>query len=134
MTMPVPPSRPLARRVLLPEAPAMVLRASGVVWLNPEGDVETIGRAEAVRRFEAGARPFFCHGRAIGRRLGAAVSGHDVVELFAFVRPARFAPPTPRGLAGALGLDPPESAEAEAVRPHLEQTVVPPHSSPSPAP
>ena len=114
MTMPVPPSRPLARRVLLPEAPAMVLRASGVVWLNPEGDVETIGRAEAIRRFESGARPLFCHGRAIGRRLGASVSGHDVVELFAFVRPARFAPPTPRGLAGAMGLDPPETAEAEA--------------------
>ena len=92
----------------------MVLKAAGVVWLNPEGDVETIGRSEALRRFEAGQRPFLCHARAIGRRLGQAVAGHDVMELFAFVRPARFAPPTPRGLAEAMGLDAPESAEAEA--------------------
>ncbi len=92
----------------------MVLKAMGAVWLNPEGDVETIGRSEAIRRFESGQRPFLCHGRAIGRRLGQAIAGHDVMELFAFVRPARFAPPTPRGLAEAMGLDAPETAEAEA--------------------
>jgi len=92
----------------------MVLRAAGVVWLNPEGDVETIAKGEAVRRIEAGARPFLAHAKAVGRRLNQAVAGHDVVELFAFVRPARFVPPTPRGLAEAVGLDAPESAEAEA--------------------
>ena len=48
--------------------------------------------------------------RAAGRqpaRLSRAVSGLDLLELFAFVHPARFAVPTPRGIAHALGLDEP---------------------------
>ena len=41
-------------------------------------------------------------------RLGIAdFSGLDLLELFAFVHPARFAVPTPAGLARALGLAPP---------------------------
>jgi ATP-dependent DNA helicase DinG len=119
MTLPVqtPRSeapRPFARRILLPEAPAMVLRASGAIWLSPDGDVETIGFAEARRRLEEGAQPILCHARAISRRFGIAIAGHDLLELFAFVRPARFVAPTPRGLALAAGLDPAETAEGEA--------------------
>jgi hypothetical protein len=41
----------------------------------------------------------------IGQRLGYPdLSGLDLLELFAFVHPARFAVPTPRGLATALGI------------------------------
>src|SRR6202012_2597272 len=39
----------------------------------------------------------------------------DILELFAFVRPARFCVPTPRGLAEALDLAPPTGAEDEAM-------------------
>jgi ATP-dependent DNA helicase DinG len=46
----------------------------------------------------------------IGQRLGyPELSGLDILELFAFVHPARFAVPTPKGLAHALGLAPPAS-------------------------
>jgi ATP-dependent DNA helicase DinG len=46
-----------------------------------------------------------CHGRAMARRLGVApFPALDLLELHAFVRPARFCLPTPRGLAAALGL------------------------------
>jgi hypothetical protein len=41
----------------------------------------------------------------VGQRLGyPELSGLDLLELFAFVHPARFAVPTPKGLAHALGL------------------------------
>src|SRR5687767_12948580 len=50
----------------------------------------------------------------VGQRLGYPdLSGLDLLELFAFVHPARFAVPTPKGLAKALGLEEPGS-DAEA--------------------
>jgi ATP-dependent DNA helicase DinG len=50
----------------------------------------------------------------VGQRLGyPELSGLDLLELFAFVHPARFAVPTAAGLSRALGLEPPES-EADA--------------------
>ncbi|MCB9964194.1 MAG: ATP-dependent DNA helicase [Rhodospirillales bacterium] len=39
----------------------------------------------------------------------------DILELFAFVRPAKFCVPTPHGVAAALGGAVPETAEEEAV-------------------
>src|SRR6185369_9649532 len=42
----------------------------------------------------------------------------DLLELFAFVRPARFCIPTPRGLAEALGLATPRGLEDEAIALH----------------
>jgi ATP-dependent DNA helicase DinG len=45
----------------------------------------------------------------VASRLGYPdLSGLDLLELFAFVHPARFVVPTPKGLAHALGLDEPE--------------------------
>jgi ATP-dependent DNA helicase DinG len=114
MTLPASTEPAPSRGAKLPQVPALVLRAAGAVWLNPEGDVETLTRDEVVRRLEAGAAPMLCHGKSVGRRLGQAIAGHDVLELLALVRPASFAAPTPRGLALALDLDPPETAEGEA--------------------
>ncbi len=46
----------------------------------------------------------------VATRLGYPdLSGLDLLELFAFVFPARFCVPTPKGLADALQLDPPQS-------------------------
>ncbi|MAM40874.1 MAG: helicase [Erythrobacter sp.] len=45
----------------------------------------------------------------VASRLGYPdLSGLDLLELFAFVHPAKFCVPTPKGLAHALGLDEPE--------------------------
>ncbi len=44
----------------------------------------------------------------VATRLGYPdLSGLDLLELFAFIHPARFCVPTPKGLAHALGLDEP---------------------------
>jgi ATP-dependent DNA helicase DinG len=75
--------------------------------------VRGVGRGEAIA--EAARTPMVMLGAPyVGQRLGyPELSGLDLLELFAFVHPARFAVPTPHGFARALGLEPPaEDAEA----------------------
>src|SRR5436190_3949744 len=56
----------------------------------------------------------------VASRLGYPdLSGLDLLELFAFVHPARFVVPTAKGLAHALGLD--EPAEDSDVPPFLQR-------------
>ena len=45
----------------------------------------------------------------------------DVLELYAFVRPARFCAPSPTGLALSLGLAEPKSAEEQRVMQFLRE-------------
>jgi len=80
----------------------------GGIWLAaPNGEVRGVGRGEAAAR--AAETPMIVLNAAVtATRLGIAeFSGLDLLELFAFVHPARFAVPTPAGLARALGLAPP---------------------------
>jgi ATP-dependent DNA helicase DinG len=95
--------RETTRPVALPEAPALVAGVKTAAWLSPEGEIEELSFAEAARRARQ-APPLLCHMRATARRMGVLVfPAFDLLELYAFVRPARFCLPTPRGLAQALG-------------------------------
>ncbi|MGC2199279.1 MAG: ATP-dependent DNA helicase [Stellaceae bacterium] len=95
------------RRALVPHAPVLVAGFREVLWLNPDGEIEALARAEACGRLES-QTPMLCHGPATARRLDLpGFPALDLLELFAFVHPARFCVPTPRGLAEALGLPPP---------------------------
>ncbi|HEX7968584.1 MAG TPA: ATP-dependent DNA helicase, partial [Stellaceae bacterium] len=97
-----------AEPIALPQAPALVAGLTETAWLSPEGEIELLSFAEAARRARA-TPPFLCHMRATARRMGVLVfPALDLLELYAFVRPARFCLPTPRGLAAALGLAPPQ--------------------------
>ncbi|MGA8401516.1 MAG: ATP-dependent DNA helicase, partial [Stellaceae bacterium] len=100
-------------RLLVPRAPALVAGYREVVWLSPDGEIEALSPDEAKARL-ASETAMVCHARATARRLDiAGFAALDLLELFAFVRPAKFCVPTPRGLATALGLTAPEtSAEA----------------------
>ncbi|HET8611281.1 MAG TPA: ATP-dependent DNA helicase [Sphingomonas sp.] len=90
--------------------PPLALHAThGGVWLATRGEgVRALARGEAIAL--AAERPLvLLNAPLIGQRLGyAELSGLDLLELFAFVHPARFAVPTPAGLARALGFEPPE--------------------------
>ena len=115
------------RHVLVPQAPVLVAGFREVLWLDPDGEIEALDAAEARGRIEC-ETPILCHGPATARRLEMpAFPALDLLELFAFVYPARFCVPTPRGLAEALGLPPPRSAPdacvtlATTVRSLLEQ-------------
>lgn len=102
-------------RVILPAAPALVAGLVHAAWLSPDGEIEILTLAEAGKRAKSAA-PFVCHARATSCRLGiSAFPAFDLLELYAFVRPAKFCLPTPRGLALALGLAAPTGLEGEAL-------------------
>ena len=62
----------------------------------------------------AGSGPLVCHAPAVAARLGIDdLPARDVLELYAFVRPATFCLPTPRGLCEALDLPVPQTPEEE---------------------
>jgi ATP-dependent DNA helicase DinG len=77
-----------------------------------------IGRGAAEGVFTTGP-VMVAHASLTARRLGVAPPSRspdilDVLELFAFVRPARFCAPSPSGLALAMGQAEPKGAEAQA--------------------
>jgi ATP-dependent DNA helicase DinG len=115
MTVSPPPDRPpRIARPLLPEAPVLVAGWEHAAWLAADGEIATLAVAEATARALENP-PILCHATATARRLGCEpFPAFDVLELFAFVRPARFATPTPRGLAAVIGLTPPDGLEAQA--------------------
>lgn len=101
--------------VILPDAPAVVAGVRGSVWLTPDGEVENLSLKDTAKRLRPESPPMVCHARSFFKRVGAKpFAAFDVLELFAFVRPARFALPMPRGLAAELDLALPGSHEKEA--------------------
>ncbi|MDA0702392.1 MAG: ATP-dependent DNA helicase [Proteobacteria bacterium] len=97
----------------MPDAPALAAGLGHAGWA--QGDTaQALGHDEAAKRLRDGAAPIVCHMPATARRLGAeSFRAFDLLELYAFARPARFCVPTPRGLAAALDLDPPGADPAE---------------------
>ena len=71
------------------------------------GQTRTVGKGEAI--MAAADTPLLVlNAPLVASRLGYPdLSGLDLLELFAFIHPARFVVPTPKGLAHALGLDEP---------------------------
>ena len=94
------PDRPA---VLLPLPAVQVLRTAAL-WAAPGGEPESVSLDTAARRIAA-APPLLCHAPSIARRLNRDhLAGYDILELFAFVRPAQFTLPTLQGVARTLGL------------------------------
>src|SRR6476646_3379228 len=93
--------------------PALHATHAGIWLAGDDGQVREASRGEAISR-AAETPHIILNAPLVGQRLGyPELSGLDLLELFAFIHPARFAVPTPAGLSRALGLDPPLS-EAEA--------------------
>lgn len=89
--------------------PYPALHAShGGIWIATADGTRSIGRGEAVR-IAADTPVILLNAPLVAQRLGYPdLSGLDLLELFAFLRPARFMVPTPRGLARTLGITEPE--------------------------
>ena len=87
----------------------------GGIWLATAEGTRGLGRGEAIAR-AAETPAIMLNAPLVGQRLGyPELSGLDLLELYAFVHPARFAVPTPKGMAHALGIEAPETdAEAPA--------------------
>src|SRR6185503_7501278 len=100
----------------MPPLPYPALHAThGGIWIAwPDGRTEGVGRGAAIAR-AAETPMIMLNAPLVGNRLGYPdLNGLDLLELFAFVYPARFAVPTPKGLAFALGLAPPDGEEEAA--------------------
>ena len=96
--------------------PALVATARGALWRAPDGTIERLGGAEAARR-AIDSQPLVCHLPGVAARLGLdSLVARDVLELYAFVRPATFCLPTIRGLCSVLDLAAPTTPEDEAAR------------------
>lgn len=103
-----------APRILLPDAPAMAVGGRGAVVVTPDGEIEEMGLDQAARIVRHHA-PILCHRLSVAARLKCEpFAAFDLLELFAFVRPACFCLPTLRGLAEVLGLPIPQSLEDQA--------------------
>lgn len=98
----------------VPQTPIVVAGLSRTVWLMPDGEIIEIPIAEAARRI-ALEPPIVCYRPGVARRLSIRrFEALDILELLAFVRPARFCLPTPSGIADALALTHPETLEDAA--------------------
>ena len=95
--------------------PYPALHAShGGIWIATAEGTRSVGRGEAVR-IAADTPVILLNAPLAAQRLGyAELSGLDLLELFAFLRPARFMVPTPRGVARTLNLPEPEDDAAVA--------------------
>ncbi|TAN55227.1 MAG: ATP-dependent DNA helicase, partial [Rhodospirillales bacterium] len=100
MTMPPP--------LLLPEVPALVAGSGTVAAAFPDGTLETLDSGEA-GRIARTSKPIVVHRLNLAARLKIdGFAAHDLLELFAFVRPAQSCLPSPEGLCALLGLDKPK--------------------------
>ncbi|WP_209347279.1 ATP-dependent DNA helicase [Pontixanthobacter sp. CEM42] len=91
--------------------PLAALHASHAgTWLrDANGNTRGLSKGEAIMA-AADTPALMLNAPLVATRLGYPdLSGLDLLELFAFVFPARFCVPTPKGLADALELDEPTS-------------------------
>jgi len=111
---PLPPSPSEPSPPRLPAAPSLATHPRGAAWLSPDGEIEALSHVEAARRAK-GSAPLLVHRNAVAARLKVEpFAAYDLLELFAFVRPARFVVPTIHGLAEALELPLPADHDQEA--------------------
>ena len=92
--------------------PALHATHAGIWLASGDGEVREASCGEAIAR-AAETPHIILNAPLVGQRLGyPELSGLDLLELFAFVHPARFAVPTAAGLSRAVGLEPPASDAA----------------------
>jgi ATP-dependent DNA helicase DinG len=104
--------------IALPDAPSVVAGHGRAAILTPDGELLLLPTADVAALLKTLPPPILVHAPATFRRLNMRPGpAFDLLDLFAFVRPAYTAAPTPRGLAMALDNDqPPIGLEAEVTR------------------
>ena len=108
----IPEQHASAASTTLPAIPALSLSAKQAFMLSDDGELKAMPHDQAIALIHK--KPvLLCHAPYHRGRLGrdAEFFAYDVLELFAFVHPGRFATPTIHGLCKALGLSEPDTAE-----------------------
>ncbi|MDB2682877.1 ATP-dependent DNA helicase, partial [Alphaproteobacteria bacterium] len=98
-------------QITLPDIPCLTVSAHVAHILTTEGELQTIPLDQARLLIHKKAA-IVCHAPYTRSKLGLdEFYAFDVLELFAFVHPAKFSVPTPHGLCQTLGITPPDSHE-----------------------
>ena len=90
------------------DAPALIPHQGRFSLLTEDGELLSLATQHVLERLHNTPAFLVVHGPSLARKLGLPPTGQpslwlDLLELFAFVYPARTDAPTPRGLALALG-------------------------------
>lgn len=109
-TLPTSPPTTQNRASLNFTAPVLCLGAGKIIHLNKDGEILELTSKEA-SRLTSDSPILVCHAPYTRSKLAHTnFPMLDILELYAFVYPTRFAVPTPSGLAKTLSLDSPQEA------------------------
>ncbi len=100
-----------SQSVELPDIPCIFANARECIVFSEDGELITMPHEDAAPYLH-NKTALVCHAPYTKKRLGFdTFYTMDVLELFAFVHPARFCVPTPVGLSRALNITPPKDTE-----------------------
>ncbi|MCE9507344.1 MAG: ATP-dependent DNA helicase [Alphaproteobacteria bacterium] len=103
------------KRLLIPQAPVLVMDGHRLFCLTLDGELKEMEQPEA-RLLVQQHMPIVCNGPRLAAHLHMKrFHAYDVLELFAFIHPGKFSVPTPRGLARALNLLEPATPEDQCL-------------------
>ena len=101
-------------KIALPDTPVLAVRARSGVLIHPNGEIQDLTPTNA--RVLVNKPVIICHARVTAKLLGLDTSRSlDVLELFAFVRPAKSCLPTIPGLSAAVGQSVPLTLNDDAI-------------------
>ena len=99
---------PSQSQIILPDVPALFVNVNKAAILSDDGELHNVSHSEA-QSLLRNQNVLLCNKPYTKKRLNfEEFYAFDVLELFAFVYPARFCVPTPAGLCKALHISPPE--------------------------
>lgn len=103
------------QNIELPAIPALCANARQAAILTTDGEVKTLSHTQAAQLIHD--KPvLLCHAPYTATQMSLDdIHAFDVLELFAFVHPAKFCVPTVTGLTRALGLSPPIDFESQSM-------------------
>ena len=79
-------------------------------WVSTDGEICTPSNEELIELLANENPPLICHRKWTEKKIGIKLNKSlDILELFAFVKPAEFCIPNPSGLAIATGLARPKT-------------------------
>jgi ATP-dependent DNA helicase DinG len=94
--------------------PVLYPHRTRLIWISGNGEITYPSPSQLAAELALGPA-LLCHRQWSAARAGVDIEAClDLLELFAFVRPARFVLPTPAGLAGQLGFARPHDGASMA--------------------
>lgn len=108
-----PQKAPATGSISLPDIPALCVNARQAAIMTSDGEIRVVNH-ETAKQIIHKKPVLLCHAPYTGKQLGAEdILGFDILELFAFVHPAKFCVPTPTGIAKALGISVPTNFDEQ---------------------